>query len=69
MYVAVKRSQLDRYLNIRGVCEFCLKRVDIESVTTITTIAIIEYSKNRNFVDWLLQVIGFHVSEMREKDA
>lgn len=64
-----RRSQLDRYLNIRGVCEFCLKRVDIESVTTIMTIVIIEYPKNGNFVDWLLQVIGFHVSEMREKDA
>lgn len=67
--MAVKESQLDRYLNIRGVCELCLKRVDMESVTTITTIVIIEYSKNGNFVDWLLQVIGFHVSEMREKDA
>lgn len=67
--MAVKESQLDRYLNIRGVCELCLKRVDMESVTTITTIVIIEYPKNGNFVDWLLQVIGFHVSEMREKDA
>lgn len=67
--MAVKESQLDRYLNIRGVCELCLKRVDMESVTTITTIVIIEYSKNGNFVDWLLQVIGFHVSETREKDA
>lgn len=67
--MAVKESQLDRYLNIRGVCELCLKRVDMESVTTITTIVIIEYSKNGNFVDWLLQVIGFHVSDTREKDA